>query len=62
MACPPERERARPESPGQATPVLPSSRILNTDDPIVAQMRRLVQSVEGTASSITRRLQRPWRG
>ena len=28
----------------------PSSRILNTDDPIVAQMRRLVQSVPNTAS------------
>jgi aspartate/methionine/tyrosine aminotransferase len=28
----------------------PSGRILGTDDPIVAQMRRLVQSVEGTAS------------
>lgn len=29
---------------------LPSSRILSTDDPIVAQMRRLVQAVPDTAS------------
>ena len=29
---------------------VPSTRIVDTDDPIVAQMRRLVQAVEGTAS------------
>ena len=33
-----------------ARTTVPSTRIVNTDDPIVAQMRRLVQSVEGTAS------------
>ena len=43
-------ERRSDMAVGAERTTLPSTRIVDTDDPIVAQMRRLVQAVEGTAS------------